>query len=90
MRGESLQKKVSEANSFDLLLVDFAMPDLSGAEVAEAALRIRREQQILFVTGYSESAAIERAAPNATVLRKPFSSETLNQVVQLQLATATP
>ena len=74
------------ASEFDLLLLDFAMPGMNGAEVAQSALRLNARQQIIFVTGYSESAAIDGAAPGATVLRKPFSHEALTQAVQQHLA----
>lgn len=71
---------------FDLLLLDFAMPGLNGADVAAAALRLRPGQEIIFVTGYSESSTIEHAAPNATLLRKPVAIDALNEAVQEHLA----
>jgi len=57
---------------FDLLIVDFAMPLMNGAEVVKAARLIRPGQKVLFVTGYSDTAAIEEAAGDAPVVRKPF------------------
>jgi signal transduction histidine kinase len=57
---------------FDLLIVDFAMPLMNGAEVVKAARLIRPGQRVLFVTGYSDTAAIEDAAGDAPVVRKPF------------------
>ncbi len=73
---------------FDLLVVDFAMPGMNGAELASAALSLRRDQELIFATGYSESSAIERAAPRASVLRKPLSVQTLEEAVQEHLARA--
>jgi len=61
-----------ERDSFDILLIDYAMPGMNGAEVARAVLDAAPEQKILFVTGYSNTAAIEAAAGNVPVLRKPF------------------
>jgi PAS domain S-box-containing protein len=82
---ESLGHRVVEADSgttalerlrcehFDLLVVDFAMPGMTGAEVAEAARADRSNLPILFVSGYSDTDAIERAAGRqARILRKPF------------------
>jgi CheY-like chemotaxis protein len=71
---------------FDLLIVDFAMPTMSGAEVAEAARRKRAGQPILFITGYAESAALERSAPDAALLRKPFRIGDLAHAVEYSLA----
>jgi CheY-like chemotaxis protein len=74
---------------FDLLIVDFAMPTMSGAEVAEAARRKRGGQPILFITGYAESAALERSAPDAALLRKPFRIGDLAHAVESSLAHRT-
>jgi signal transduction histidine kinase len=66
---------------FDLVLLDFAMPGMNGAEVARAIREMRPEQRILFVTGHSDTAAIESAAGDAPVLRKPFLPADLLQQV---------
>jgi signal transduction histidine kinase len=55
-----------------LLIVDFAMPGTNGAEVAIAARRKYPSLPILFVSGYSDSSALEAAVGDATLLRKPF------------------
>ena len=39
------------------------MPGLSGAEVASRILAERPDQPILFVSGYSETDAVKRIAP---------------------------
>jgi PAS domain S-box-containing protein len=47
--------------AFDLLITDQSMPELTGAELAFEALRIRADLPIIIVTGYSESLNAERA-----------------------------
>lgn len=54
-----------------VLVVDFAMPTMNGADVARAAQKIRPDLPVLMVTGYSDTAALDGVA-NAQVLRKPF------------------
>lgn len=56
----------------NVLVVDYAMPMMNGAEVARAAQKIRPGLPIVMVTGYSDTAALDGVA-NAEVLRKPFS-----------------
>ncbi len=70
----------------DLVILDFIMPGLSGAEVANRLLSKRRDQPILFVSGYSETEAVRRVAPNAPLLAKPFRAEALDKAVRGALA----
>jgi PAS domain S-box-containing protein len=66
----------------DLLIVDFAMPGMNGAEVARAAHARRPSLPVVFASGYSDTAAIESAAgPKAVMLRKPFRMEELQAVL---------
>jgi len=58
------------------------MPGLSGAEVASRILAKRPDQPILFVSGYSETEAVKRIAPRATVLTKPFRATALERAVR--------
>lgn len=71
----------------DLLVVDFAMPGMNGAQMAEVVKSRRPDLPIIFASGYSETAAIERAVgPAATLLRKPFSVADLQGVLGTVLA----
>jgi signal transduction histidine kinase len=56
----------------DLLVLDFGMPGTNGAEVATSARQQNGELRILFVSGYSDTSAIEDAVGKASLLRKPF------------------
>jgi len=56
----------------DLLVLDFGMPGTNGAEVASRARQQNGELPILFVSGYSDTSAIEEAVGKALLLRKPF------------------
>jgi len=69
----------------DLVILDFIMPGLTGADVARQIRRHRPAQPILFVSGYSETAAIREAAPGAPLLAKPFRAEALDEAVTAAL-----
>ncbi|HET6534852.1 MAG TPA: PAS domain-containing protein [Sphingomicrobium sp.] len=70
----------------DLVIVDFIMPGMSGAEIARAIRERRPEQPILFVSGYSETEAVKRTAPDAPLLAKPFRTEALHRAVRGAMA----
>ncbi|MGV1100831.1 PAS domain-containing hybrid sensor histidine kinase/response regulator [Thiovibrio sp. JS02] len=46
---------------YDLLVTDQTMPDLTGAELAKAVLRIRPEMPVILCTGYSSMISEEQA-----------------------------
>ncbi len=56
----------------DLVIVDFAMPEMNGAEVARIIHRSRPALPILFVSGHADTVALQDAVGNAPLLRKPF------------------
>jgi signal transduction histidine kinase len=69
----------------DLLIIDFAMPGTNGAEIAQAALARNPGLRILFISGFSDSAALESAVGDAHLLRKPFRPGDLGVAVRSAL-----
>jgi len=66
---------------FDLILVDFAMPGMDGAEFIRRARKVRGDARFLIVSGYSDSDAIAAAAPGTPMLAKPFDNDRLVALV---------
>jgi CheY-like chemotaxis protein len=71
-----------EQERSDLVVIDFIMPGMSGAEVAQHILAKNPGQPILFVSGYSETEAVKQAAPQAPLLAKPFRADALDKAVR--------
>jgi DNA-binding response OmpR family regulator len=71
-----------DREKMDLVIVDFIMPEMSGAEVARKIRAKLPDQPILFVSGYSETDAVKRTAPDAPLLAKPFRAEALHKAVR--------
>jgi len=72
----------------DLLLTDVIMPGMSGHELANALSPRRPAMKVLFMSGYTDGAIEIHGVlkPGITILRKPFSRQTLMRTVEEILA----
>ena len=76
------------AESPDLMVVDFAMPGMNGAQLAELARSERPGLPIIFASGYADTSAVEAAAGvSSTILRKPFDINELEAALRALLNT---
>ncbi|MGN6516557.1 MAG: PAS domain S-box protein [Rhizomicrobium sp.] len=66
----------------DLVIVDYAMPGMTGAQLAAHARAKHPDLPIIFASGYAETSALESALDaNAQILRKPFRLEDLHAAI---------
>jgi len=66
----------------DLVLIDYAMPGMNGAELARILRSRYPDLRIAFVTGYAESDQLDAAVgAEAPILRKPFGLDALSALV---------
>jgi CheY-like chemotaxis protein len=71
----------------DLVVMDYAMPGMSGAEAARILRERRPDVPIIFASGYADTAAVEAAlGREAVILRKPFNMDELAAAVAGALA----
>ncbi len=75
-----------EAERPDLMIVDFAMPGLTGVEVVTEARRHAPALPIILATGYADMEAVSKVVDAARVLRKPFQINDLETAVRAALA----
>ncbi len=73
-----------------LLLSDVGLPGMNGRELADAARALRPALPVLFITGYTESAAVrdEFLGEGMSLLPKPFSVHDLLRSVRAMFGTA--
>jgi len=69
----------------DMIIVDFAMQGMSGAETALAAGKRCPGIPILFISGYADSEELRRAVGTAPLLHKPFQPAELAAAVRSNL-----
>jgi CheY-like chemotaxis protein len=83
--GTAALQALATSERVDLLLVDYAMPDLTGAEVVRRALVSRPDLRILFMTGYADASALDRDVPDQPVIKKPFRMAEFSAAVRAAL-----
>lgn len=76
---------IQRVQPIDLLLIDFAMPGMSGAEVAKRVRAQFPQLPILFITGFADRAALVGVG-DAQVIGKPFVDDELVRRVRLAVA----
>jgi signal transduction histidine kinase/CheY-like chemotaxis protein len=73
VEGGSAALKALERISPQVMILDFAMPEMNGAEVAKKIRQLRPDLPIIFASGYSETAAIRSVTgERSRILHKPF------------------
>jgi two-component system response regulator (stage 0 sporulation protein F) len=72
-----------EAERPSMVILDFMMPGLDGAETAREIARIDAEIPVVFSTGHAALRALRNAAGDeASILEKPFTLEELDQLIR--------
>ncbi|MGK0288641.1 MAG: PAS domain S-box-containing protein [bacterium] len=82
--NEAFERFASSPQIFDLIITDQTMPHMTGVQLSEKIMKIRRDIPIILATGYSESES--KSDPKKTgicaYLRKPFSEEEIGSVIK--------
>lgn len=73
----------------DLLLTDIVMPEMNGRKLADAAVALRPDLRIMFMTGFTKNAVVHNGVldPGVHFLAKPFSLEELAEKLREVLET---
>ena len=77
---EALQALKSDCN-YDLMITDYAMPHVSGAEFLRAARELCPGVPALMITGYADADAISDRPEAVEVLLKPFTPRKLEEAI---------
>ncbi len=80
--GPGLLRKLSAAPAdYDLIITDYAMPLLSGADVLKQAREIRPGMPGIIISGYADSRSITGGGSKSVVLTKPFTLDQMKTAI---------
>ena len=84
---EALDLAAGYPGAIDLLITDVVMPGSRGPEIARRLARFRESLRILYMSGYSEGAVVNRGVleDGAAFLSKPFTAAVLLHAVRKSL-----
>ena len=87
---EALRICQERKERIDLLLTDVVLPEISGTGLVEAALKMRHDFKVLYVTGFDQQAVVQHGLnlTRDTVIMKPYSQDQLAVKVRQALASA--
>ncbi len=89
--GAAIERLERDAERVELMICDFAMPGMNGAEVARVVRRNWPRLAILFITGFADNATLMADPANKDILQKPFrGTELLERVMQIVERTHGP
>jgi len=81
---EALKQFSQQPNTFDLVIADLTMPDLTGLELAEAIMGLRPDIPVILCTGFADPANAEKAREMgiAEVIKKPFGVQEFGETIR--------
>jgi signal transduction histidine kinase/CheY-like chemotaxis protein len=82
--GGAALDAVEKHPAIDLVLLDFAMPGMNGAELARELRTRRPKLPILYATGYADAAALTEATDDE-IIHKPFEETELAEKIAAAL-----
>lgn len=88
--GKEALEKIDKAD-FDLVIIDIRMPELDGIETVKSIKEIRKNKSkpdvpVMFITGYADVDANEKAKQFGDIVLKPFDLEEFLNRVKQQIA----
>jgi PAS domain S-box-containing protein len=70
--GQEALDRLRDGDAVDALIADYAMPEMSGTELARAAQALNQELGVVIVTGYVDTSGVNDQIGDATLLKKPY------------------
>jgi two-component system, cell cycle response regulator CpdR len=68
-------------DSFDMLITDVSLPQMSGVELTRKILALRPQLPIIIASGYSLGCALKEFGPNVRSVIKPFEPREIDCLI---------
>ena len=88
--GQAALDALARGETYDLAVIDIAMPGLDGIETVRRARETSPDLRVLYMTGYTDPAGAERRTGNDPLLKKPFRLGDLREAVRRAIRRAPP
>ncbi len=82
--GEQALRILDAGIPVDLVIVDYAMPLMSGTQFVRAARERQPDLPVIYITGYADPAGISQDI-DATVVKKPYRAAELLHAIEREL-----
>jgi len=81
---QALEEFRDNSDSFDIVITDQSMPDITGLELAEQIFNIRSDTKIIICSGYFGNIDLNSASSKRIkeILLKPFDSNSLISAIE--------
>jgi CheY-like chemotaxis protein len=86
--GDEALRLIANDSRIGILVTDFAMPGMSGADLITQAVQIRPDLKTMVITGYPNADGLAELPPHTTLLVKPFRRDTLMAAIASLLGEA--
>jgi CheY-like chemotaxis protein len=73
--------RLLERNAFDLLIVDYLLPEMKGDVIARIAKERWPNVRVMFLSGYADFLSLTGKSGDSTLIAKPISSDALCKAV---------
>jgi signal transduction histidine kinase/ActR/RegA family two-component response regulator len=83
--GEDALAILERGEPCDLIVIDLVMPGLSGIDTIRLARCNRPDLKVLFASGYADMSRFAQCLGHETLIKKPFTLETLAAAVRAAL-----
>ena len=81
----ALDLLAGKGTGIDLLMADYAMPGMSGLELARAAHARQPDLPVIIITGYADAESLDGIVEGAALLKKPYLASELGDAVEFAL-----